>query len=189
MTAPGTPLLVDTGGWMLTFTGRAFYPLDPRADNIDIIDVAHALSMICRYGGHVRRFYSVSEHCVLMSRAVPPADALWALLHDATETYMGDMIRPLKRQLPEYAAAEDRLMLVICDRFGLPYQCPPSVKAADTRSLRDERDALNTPPPMPWVASENVPALGVPIVGWSPEHAKRAFLDRYTELTGEVVTW
>jgi hypothetical protein len=85
------------GDWMQTFTGRAFYPLDPRPEDIDPVDIAHALSLICRYGGHSSRFYSVAEHCVLMSHAVAPEHALWALLHDATEAYLGDMIRPLKR--------------------------------------------------------------------------------------------
>jgi hypothetical protein len=109
----------DVGDWMQTYTGRAFWPLAPQADDIDPADIAHALSMLCRYGGHVERFYSVAEHCVLMSYAVPPGYALWALLHDATEAYMGDMVRPLKRSMPEYQAAEARLSAVICDRFGL----------------------------------------------------------------------
>jgi hypothetical protein len=169
---------------MQTITGRAFYPLDPRVDNVDPVDIAHALAMLCRYGGHVSSFYSVAEHCVLMSLAVSPENALWALLHDATEAYMGDLIRPLKRALPAYAEAEDRLMVVICERFGLGPVCPAEVKEADNRILRDERDALKSPPPMPWVSLENVPALGVPIGGWDPEYAKRRYLDRLDELTG-----
>lgn len=58
---------VSRGDWMQTYTGRRFYPLDPRPDEIDPEDIAHALSLLCRYGGHVDRFYSVAEHCVLMS--------------------------------------------------------------------------------------------------------------------------
>lgn len=170
------------GGWLQTFTGRAFWPLDPRVDDVDPVDIAHALSMLCRYGGHVRAFFSVAEHCVLMSHAVAPENALWALLHDATEAYMGDMVRPLKRQMPAYAEAEDRLMEVICARFGLDPACPAEVKEADNRILRDERDALKTDPPLPWTSLENVPALGVPIGGWDPAYAKRRYLDRLDEL-------
>src|SRR5690349_636686 len=107
------------GSWMQTFTGRQFYPLDPRLDEIDPLDIAHALSMICRYGGHTKHFYSVAEHCLLMSHAVAPEYALWALLHDATEAYVGDMVRPLKHHMPDYRQIEDNLMEVIAERFGL----------------------------------------------------------------------
>jgi uncharacterized protein len=172
----------DVGDWMQTYTGRAFWPLAPQADDIDPADIAHALSMLCRYGGHVERFYSVAEHCVLMSYAVPPGYALWALLHDATEAYMGDMIRPLKRSMPEYQAAEARLSAVICDRFNLPHECPTWVKEADNRILRDERAALMEPPPLEWSALEDVPALGVDIQGWPPAVAEMRYLGRLFEL-------
>jgi hypothetical protein len=171
------------GDWMQTFTGRAFYPLAPEVGGVDPADIAHALSLLCRYGGHVRRFYSVAEHCVLMSEAVGPGNALWALLHDATEAYMGDMIRPLKLAMPAYREAEDRLMAVICDRFGLDHTCPAEVKAADNRILRNERDALMAPSPLPWNSIENVPRLGVNVEGWSPRKAERRYLARLAELT------
>ncbi len=174
------------GDWMQTFTGRAFYPLDPRVEDIDPVDIAHALSLLCRYGGHSRTFYSVAEHCVLMSHAVAPGNALWALLHDATEAYMGDLIRPLKRAMPNYAAAEDRLMAVICERFGLYPQCPAEVKAADNRILRDERDALLAEPPQPWLSIEQVPNLGARVEGWSPAEAEVRFRLRLDELTAVV---
>jgi hypothetical protein len=96
------------GGWMQTFTGRQFFPMDPRPEEVDPTDIAHALSLLCRYNGHVDRFYSVAEHCVHLSYVVPPEHALWALLHDATEAYVGDMISPLKIHMPGYRAAEDR---------------------------------------------------------------------------------
>jgi hypothetical protein len=169
--------------WMQTYTGRAFYPLEPVTDDIDPVDIAHALSMLCRYGGHVRTFMSVAEHCVLMSHAVTPDNALWALLHDATEAYMGDLIRPLKLAMPTYRDAEERLMLVICARFGIDPVCPAEIKTADNRILRDERAALLGPPPMPWASIEDVPALGVEIQGWSPPEAERRYLARLVELT------
>lgn len=168
--------------WMQTYTGRAFYPLEPAAADIDPVDIAHALSLLCRYGGHVDRFYSVAEHCVLMSHAVAPENALWALLHDATEAYMGDLIRPLKLAMPAYREAEDRLMAAICDRFGIDPACPAEVKTADNRILRDERDELMMRPPLPWASIEDVPALGVRVQGWDPLTAKRAYLARLAEL-------
>lgn len=171
------------GDWMQTYTGRAFFPLEPAAADIDPVDIAHALSLLCRYGGHVDRFYSVAEHCVLMSHAVAPKHALWALLHDATEAYMGDLIRPLKLAMPAYREAEDRLMAMICHRFGLDPVCPTEVKAADNRILRDERAALMQAPPRPWASIEDVPALGVQIHGWYPATAELMYLDRLNRLT------
>lgn len=174
------------GSWMQTFTGRKFFPLAAQVEDVDPTDIAHALSLICRYGGHVRRFYSVAEHCVLMSYAVPPADALWALLHDATEAYIGDMVRPLKQHMPEYRAVEDRLMTVIAARFGLATDVMPvSVKDADNRILLDERAALLSEPPEAWQQDHLAP-LGVPVMGWMPRLAEWNYLDRLAELTGSL---
>lgn len=173
------------GDWMQTRTGRAFWPLDPRPEEVDPFDIAHALSMICRFGGHTDRFYSVAEHCLLMSYAVSPENALWALLHDATEAYMGDMIRPLKRSMPAYVLAEDHLMTVICDRFGLDYTFPAEVKAADNRILLDERAALMSAPPLPWNQDEaSVQPLGVTIYAYHPAAARDLYLRRLEEVTG-----
>ncbi len=168
--------------WMQTFTGRAFWPLDPRPEDLDCRDIAHALSLLCRYNGAVSWFYSVAEHCVLMSHAVAPENALWALVHDATEAYMGDLIRPIKLHMPTYREAEDRLMAVICDWAGLDPVCPAEVKAADLRIMRDERDALMATPPQPWGSLDGVPALGVRIECWPPDQAERRYFDRLGEL-------
>jgi hypothetical protein len=175
MPEPGTD-------WMQTFTGLAFRPLHPDRDLINPVDIAHALGLLCRYGGAVRRFYSVAEHCVLMSRAVSPENALWALLHDATKAYMGDLIRPIKNLMPAYIAAEYRLMMVICGKFGLPLDCPEEVKRADTAILVDERNELMCPPPIPWFAGEQVEPLGVTVTGWGPAEAEQNYLERWSEL-------
>lgn len=179
--------IVPRGGWMQTFTGRAFYPMAPLTEDVDPADIAHALSLICRYGGHTKVFYSVAEHCVLMSYAVSPASALWALLHDATEAYVGDMVRPLKQMIPAYRDVEDRLSNVIADRFGISRTCPDEVKQADLRILHDERDALMGDPPQPWRSLEGVRPLGVQVMGWAPEYAERQYLDRLHQLTANVM--
>jgi hypothetical protein len=171
------------GDWMQTFTGKAFYPLDPRPSEVDPVDIAHALSMICRFGGHSTRFYSVAEHSVLVSYAVSPAAALWGLMHDAAEAYVGDMVRPLKRSMPAYQVTELRVIRAIADRFRLNWKCPAEVKTADTRLLVDERDALMNASILPWGSLEGIEPLGVEIVGWSPEEAKAQFLTRFAELT------
>jgi len=84
------------GDWFLTFTGRQFYPLDPCPEDIDIHDIAHHLSLICRFNGACRVFYSVAQHCCIVSDALARPYKLRGLLHDGTETYFGDMIKAIE---------------------------------------------------------------------------------------------
>lgn len=174
------------GHWMQTYTGRKFYPMAPAAEDVYPEDIAHALSLLCRYNGHVRRFYSVAEHCVHVSRSLGPEWALWGLLHDATEAYVGDMIRPLKLHMPDYRAAEDRVMVAIAERFGLSTaEMPDAVRQADNRVLLDERAALMSPAPDHW-SVEDLEPLGVQIGGWTPSTAEHEYLWVLEGLTSHV---
>lgn len=172
------------GDWIQTFTGRAFYPLDPRPEEICFADISHALSHLCRYGGHSRHFYSVAEHssnlCEYFLSRRERELARWALLHDASEAYLVDVPRPLKPSLPAYRVHEARLMSAICARFGLPDEEPEAVREADRRILTDEARALMAPPPMPW-ATEAEP-LGVSIIGVRPDVARTTFSRHAREL-------
>jgi len=85
--------------WMQTFTGKRVDPLNMRPEDIDILDIAQALGNICRFGGHTRRFYSVAEHSLEVANLVSNKAKLPALLHDAQEAYIGDIIRPIKGSL------------------------------------------------------------------------------------------
>lgn len=167
------------GDWMQTYTGLQFWPLDPREDEVDIRDIAHSLSMQCRYGGHSLRFYSVAEHSVHMARMVSPENALWALLHDAAEAYLADVPRPLKRHLPGYKEAENQVMRAICDHFGLPHEMPAEVHKADERILSDEIHQNMTP--MAWHAKHALP-LGVELQFWEPPTAELYFMDTFRKL-------
>ena len=166
--------------WINTYMGRQFWPLAPRVEDVDIEDIAHALSMQCRFTGHVREFYSVAQHCVLVAEHVPPGDRLWALLHDAPEAYLIDLARPVK-QSPEmvgYRNAEDRLMRVIAQRFGLGGDIPASVKDADNRMLMTEAHALITMHPQWLIEAPWQPYEGG-ITPWSPWTACTRFLNRF----------
>lgn len=171
--------------WMQTFTGRQFYPTQPRIEDIDIRDIAHALSLTCRYGGHVDRFYSVAEHCILMSQVVSPDNALWALLHDATEAYVGDMVRPLKYTpgLELYREIEDGLMVLIAEKYGLEGSVMPAeVKDADDRILLNERRALMPKhTPAAWTV-EGLEPLDTPIYAAAPSMAENWYLERFESL-------
>ncbi len=170
------------GDWMQTYTGRRFWPLSPVPEDIDPLDIAHGLAFICRYGGHVTRFYSVAEHCVLMSEAVSPENALAALLHDAAEAYIGDMVRPLKKFMPEFQAVDHKLECVVRERFGLPDwpDWPAEVKEADNRIVRSEKEALLANPERWFV--DDLEYLPVRIQGWQPAQAEAMYLDRMWEL-------
>ena len=173
------------GDWIQTFTGGMFWPLDPRASEVVIEDIAHSLAMSCRFRGHCRRFYSVAEHSVLVSRNVPPADALAALLHDGAEAYLSDVPRPLKRFLPGFAAIEDRVEAAIAERFGLPHPMPASVKRVDTAILHDEARFLLGPHPADW----SIPGepLGLHESNFwclPPDGAEQLFLIEFRRLTG-----
>ena len=176
------------GSWIQTYTGRAFWPLDPRSEEVHEDDISHALAQICRFGGHTKFFYSVAEHCVLVSEWVEsvagPYDALWGLLHDAPEAYIGDMVRPIKRLLPKYIEADENLLEVICYKWGLEPGMPEVVREADNRILLDERNKLfNGVPPRPWVQDEQglVP-LGVTVGCWTPARAKSEYMIRLNNL-------
>lgn len=177
------------GGWLCTATGREFWPLDPRPEEVDIEDIAHALSLACRFAGHCSRLYTVGEHSLLVARHVPPEDALWGLLHDAAEAYLPDMPRPLKR-LPEFAwyrQAERRVMDAICDRFGLPRTEPESVKAADLRALATEaRDLMPARSVARWGSIAGVEPFREDLRPWTPPEGTRAqFLARFHELVSK----
>lgn len=167
--------------WLQTYTGRRYYPLEPRFEDIDIIDIAHALSLLCRFGGHIDRFYSVAEHCVLLSNWVDNDAALSALLHDATEAYVVDIPRPLKYLLPDYRDLENRAWKAITKKFNIGLLLPEQVKEGDNRILLNERDTLMAQHEQWSIDSLQTP-LPIEIVGWAPERAEQEYLNRFKEL-------
>ncbi|MGE6320589.1 phosphohydrolase [Pseudomonas oryzihabitans] len=171
----------DLGGWIVTSTGVRFELLAPTVEMIHLEDIAHALSNVCRFGGHTRVHYSVAQHSVLASHLVPPADALYALLHDATEAYIGDMVSPLKQVIPQFRQVEDRLWSVICEYFELPQQMPASVKRADLMMLAREREDL-LPAGEPWALLEGVELPSEPIQPWEQRRAEIEFTHRFWQI-------
>lgn len=167
------------GDWMQTFSGFQFWPLDPRANEIHIVDIAHALSMQCRYAGHCLRFYSVAEHSVHLARYVSPKNAMWALLHDASEAYLVDVPRPVKPDLTNYKQIEAKVMAEVCKRFGLSPEMPAEIHEADGAIIGDER-ANMAPCVAPWYSTGG--PLGIRLAYWTPEQAESAFLATFERL-------
>lgn len=169
--------------WIQTASGRKVDPLDLCVEDICIEDIAHSLAHLCRFTGHVKEFYSVAQHSVYVSHRCAPQDALFGLLHDASEAYLTDIPRPLKYR-PEFAfyrEAEDRAMFVIASAFNLTtHITPPSVTEADNRILASEARDLMSPLHPEWrVMAEPYERR---IYGWGPDLAKQIFLDRFYTL-------
>lgn len=179
--------MTDEGrDWFVSVSGRRVFIRHPIPEDLHIDDIAHALSLVCRFGGHCCRFYSVAQHSVMVSRLAKPEYALAGLLHDASEAYLGDIIRPIKLLLPEYQEIEGRWEVVIAERFGLHWDRDTvlDVKRADRIALVTERRDLIAPHEWQWTEDE----LGFlpdpdPVAPLEPTEARRAFLARFDELT------
>lgn len=166
--------------WIQTYKGRKFFPLDPRPEDIDIRDISHSLSLLCRFNGHSVVFYSVAEHSVLVSKAVAEEHALWGLLHDASEAYISDIPRPIKEKMPEFIEIEERIQRAVAERFGLSWPMPEEVKLTDTRALVTEMESLMSEPPEPW--NLGVKPLEMKVEVMNSKDADMAFMHRFMEL-------
>ena len=105
-----------------TYTGVMFDPLNPDTELIDIVDIAHALSMLCRANGHFKSFYSVGQHSIncmkeAKARGYSEKVQLACLLHDASEAYLSDVTRPVKKELPKYLEIEKPLQDAIWAKY------------------------------------------------------------------------
>lgn len=112
--------------WIMTYSGKHFHLLDPQVEEVDRCDIAHALSNVCRFTGHTRTFYSVGTHSILCAEqarkdGMNAKIQLYCLLHDASETYLSDVNRPLKEIIRDvYEPIENRVMEVVFEHFNLP---------------------------------------------------------------------
>lgn len=167
---------------MQTYTGIQFWPLDPRIDEICIEDIAHSLAMQTRYAGHCKRFYSVAEHSVHVSRAAKTSQGKkGGLLHDSPEAYVQDIVRPVKPYLSGYTEIEDYLSQVISVKYGVTYPWVQEVHELDEMILVNERDQNMSTPPADWeLRFDAIPGLELEF--WSPQVAEQKFLERFREL-------
>jgi uncharacterized protein len=176
---------IEKGPTITLRSGAVFDFLDPSASQFTIDDIAHGLANICRYAGQCSDFYSVAEHCLLVSRVVEPRIALEALLHDAAEAFLGDVTRPLKQLLPEYKCIEERVQQAIFDRFEANLAATTSIKSADIAVLAAEQAQIMPLGTDAWAAEANVTPAPVVVMFLSPSEAKKAFLDAFSAFKGE----
>lgn len=184
--------------WMQTFTGRAIDPVNMKSDEVCIEDIAHALSMQCRFAGHCIEFYSVAEHSVRVSVLIQESshDAMacnLALLHDAAEAYLPDIISPIKPWVMvdgvPMSKVESLVLDTIFDSFNIgagtseylqEWDLMRYVKNADLILLATEARDLMSKPERPWGALPQ--PVSEKIVPWPWEQARSAFLTRFNEL-------
>lgn len=150
-----------------TVSGQYINVFDPNPDTIIIEDIAHALSMQCRFGGHLPGFYSVAEHSYGCALRVPDEYKLAALMHDASEAYLLDIPRPIKNRLSNYKDIEERLMQMIAYKFGFAWPMPKEVKEMDEYMLKFEWGAY---------------MLGG-LMGWAQPKARHYFFKEFKRLT------
>lgn len=171
-----------TQDWICTASGRQYFPAAPRAEDINVWDIAHHLSRICRYTGAVRvEHYSVAEHSVHVSRTGDQRLAYVKLMHDWPEFALQDVNSPLKNSLPDYKRIEALNWRVGAPVLGLPLMMPEDVHLAGQRVYRAELEQIMPHRPYDDGYSHITPA-GVKILALSPERAKELFLARFFEL-------
>lgn len=165
--------------YLSTYTGHCIELAKMTAADIKILDIAHALSNQCRFGGHTTKFYSVAQHSVRVALALPKDLRLAGLLHDAQEAYLIDLPRPIKQLLPDYRAMEGHVWSIIAEKYGLPEQLPDAVKRADEMALLAEfREVMTFQPPESWFPG--LRPLAPACRQWSPEEAREVFLSVFT---------
>lgn len=161
--------------FMVTYTGKRVYPFGTmKPDDICIEDIAHSLSLLCRYGGHCKRFYSVAEHCVLMASDTNFLGTIRGrLLHDAAEAYIGDLITPLKRKLIDYRESEEHILKCIGEKWNISFSELKGDEIEIADSLMREREMREMMPECPTVIDASPERLH-PFY-WSPKEAEIQF--------------
>ncbi len=175
------------GFWMQTWSGRKYWPLDPRPEDVVIEDVANMLAGIARYNAATigPNIYTVAEHSYWVSVVVPAEHAFYGLMHDAAEAYCGDMIRPLRKVMPEFNKIIELNEIAVCDRFGMDHEVPEEVVEADCRIVSDERVGLMAHMDVPdelW--GNKWKGYGLAFTPWGRERAATMFLGRFYQLLG-----
>lgn len=181
------------GNWFLSSKGNQIFPLHFTADDVDIEDIAHSLSNICRFGGHCKEFYSVAQHSLIVSKLCSSQNKLIGLLHDATEAYVGDMVRPLKvlEMMTPYRLIEQQIWIAICEKFRLPIslisevdKLDASVLLAEKRDLLNNNDHIWDYPQCKYPDLEPNPVDR--IYPLSPSESRKEFLRQFYYLTGQI---
>ena len=173
----------DRGPFISTYSGAKFFVNECNVQDVPMTDIANALALNCRFNGHISKHYSVAEHCVLISNLVAPENALYGLLHDYAEAFIGDVPRPFKAKITGYDDFEAEVMANVCDLYGLPLDPPEDVAYIDTHICAVEATVLAKVVPE-WVQYYDPDVCPKhEIKGLTHLQARAAFMNRFNELT------
>lgn len=166
-----------------TYTGGHVYYFEPACSQISIEDVAHGLSMLCRFNGATKVFYSVAQHSVSVAEAIrrdggAKKEIFSGLMHDASEAFISDVPSPFKKFFPGFLEAEIRMEEWLAKRFLFDFPYPKSVKYNDLRALATEMRDLMSESDEKQV---DAPPFFTKIKPLNPEDSKRLFLAYYNE--------
>lgn len=154
-----------------TYTGKRFNFIDVKADDIDIVDIAKGLAYKPHFGGMTPKYFSIAEHCLLVEMLLPEnctmRDRLVALLHDGSEAYLGDMLKPIKVLLPEFCKIEDNLTVCILHKYGFELSEIKRIKPQDIQAQQMEYNAFFTETP-----------IKVQFMYYTPDEAYAAYYSR-----------
>jgi len=176
--------------WIETYQSNQFDYENIEANHIEIEDIAHSLSLNCRFNGHCDKHYSVAEHSIYVSKLVRPEWALAGLLHDATEAYMPDVNKPLKNFWGlnfDIGAFEDEIMDHIYNYLGIENneEIHKEIKTYDLAILREEGNALFKRRDL-WRFPDDIPHVTVDIEALTALEAESRFLERYFKLAFDI---
>ena len=167
--------------WIQTYSGIRFDVLDPKPDQICIEDIAHALSLICRFNGHTKFPYSVAQHCVLMSDIIPEFK-FEALMHDCAETWYTDIPKPFKIHLPDFNDYENRVLKQAARRFGFQFPFAQMVHDYDFYMLIAEKLVLFETE-LEWPFQKHIKQLDIEIEERDWQDVEQEFLEKFRALT------
>jgi uncharacterized protein len=175
----------SVSGIVCTHTGKVLDVLNPHIADIDIVDIAHALAYQCRYGGRCERYYSIAEHCVLMADYdFLPGRPLAKLLHDASEAYVGDVVRGIKVLLPVYQEIEQEFHRLIGIKYGVAPEEFATVKEADNIMLMSEaRDIMSKSFSNFLECIDERPDERIMVKCYPPAVAEFFYMKKFNELT------
>jgi hypothetical protein len=179
--------------WIKTYTGHRFYPFAPRLEDIKIEGIAHSLAKQTRFTGHLEDIdflYSVGQHsCHVHDLVKPPKAKFWALMHDAPETWIGDMASPIKWFFPDFVEMEDKIAEKVRERFAIPYdeEIEDAVKQVDNWICFEEaRQGLRDPELDVWQARAIRPTTyandSFVFPKWTMRRARDEFRKRFDAL-------
>lgn len=137
--------LNNLNGCINTYSGKTFDLMNPKAEMIDIKDIAQGLAFKAHFGGQSKYYFSIAQHCLLVcdlmaGLKIHKSFMLLALLHDASEAYIGDMIKPLKIHLPVFCDVENNIMKAVCEKYNLEIKRLKEIKPFDTQAQQMEYD-------------------------------------------------